>query len=57
LLLYATDTVPLGDAEAVADATDRILEKCFGTGSFDHELLHHTFRLVDRLFAGKHPGY
>lgn len=56
-LLDATDTVPLGDAQAVAAATTRILEQCFGAGSFDRELLSRTFTLVGRLFAGEHPGY
>ena len=56
-LLDATNTVSIGDADAVADATNRILEKCFGAGSFDRELLHSTFTLVGRLFAGEHPGY
>ena len=56
-LLDATNTVSIGDERAVADATDRILEKCFGIGSFDAELLHASFALVGRLFAGEHPGY
>jgi len=56
-LLDATDTVSIGDVDAVAKATDQILVKCFGAQSFDHELLHATFRLVGRLFAGEHPGY
>jgi hypothetical protein len=56
-LLDATNTVSIGDPQAVADATDRILEKCFGAGSFDRELLHASFTLVGRLFAGEHPGY
>jgi hypothetical protein len=56
-LLDATNTVSIGDDRAVADATDRILEKCFGAGSFDRELLHASFTLVGRLFAGAHPGY
>ncbi len=56
-LLDATNTVSIDDEQAVADATDRILEKCFGAGSFDRELLHASFALVGRLFAGKHAGY
>lgn len=56
-LLDATNTVSIGDPQAVADATDRILEKCFGAGSFDRELLHASFTLVGRLFAGEYPGY
>jgi hypothetical protein len=52
-----TDTVSIGDADAVAEAANRILEKCFGAGSFDGELLHTSFSLVGRLFAGEHPGY
>ena len=56
-LLDATNTVSIGDEQAVADATDRILENCFGAGSFDRELLHASFTLVGRLFAGEHPGY
>jgi hypothetical protein len=56
-LLDVTDTVPIGDPQAVAGATDRILQKCFGAGSFDSELLHASFTLVGRLFAGEYPGY
>jgi hypothetical protein len=56
-LLDATNTVSIGDEQAVADATARILEDCFGAGSFDRELLHASFTLVGRLFAGEHPGY
>ena len=56
-LLDATNTVSIGDTGAVADATDRILEQCFGPGSFDRELLHDSFTIVGRLFAGEHPGY
>ncbi len=56
-LLDATNTVSIGDHEAVADATDRILEKSFGPGSFDRELLHASFARVGRLFVGEHPGY
>ena len=56
-LLDATNTVSIGNEQAVADATDRILEKCFGAGSFDRELLHTSFTLVGRLFAGEHAGY
>jgi hypothetical protein len=52
-----TGTVPTGDARAVADATRGILEQCFGSGSFDGDLLREGFALVDRLFAGDHPGY
>lgn len=56
-LLDATNTVSIGDAEAVANAADSLLEKSFGAGSFDRELLHATFSLASRLFAGEHPGY
>src|SRR6266545_3515101 len=56
-LLDATNTVSIGDDQAVADATDRILAQCFGAGSFDGELLHTSFALVGRLFAGEHLGY
>src|SRR6266540_438420 len=56
-LLDATNTVSIGDDQAVADATDRILAQCFGAGSFDRELLHASFTLVGRLFAGEHAGY
>jgi hypothetical protein len=56
-LLDASNSVSLGDAHAVAAAADRILQKCFGAGSFDAELLHVTFSVVGRLFAGKHPDY
>jgi len=52
-----TGAVPTGDAGAVADATHGILEQCFGSGSFDGNLLREGFALVDRLFAGGHPGY
>jgi hypothetical protein len=56
-LLDATNTVSIGDEQAVADATDRILEQCFGVGSFDRELLHASFTLVGRLFSGEHAGF
>ena len=56
-LLDPTNAVSLGDDHAVAGAVDRILEDCFGVGSFDGELLHASFALVGRLFAGEHPGY
>ena len=56
-LLDPTNAVSIGDDHAVADAVDRILEKCFGAGSFDSDLLHASFNLVGRLFAGEHPGY
>lgn len=56
-LLDPTNAVPIGDAQAVADAVDRILEKSFGPGNFDGELLHASFTLVGRLFAGELPGY
>ena len=53
----ATNAVSIGDDHAVADAVDRILEKCFGAESFDRDLLHASFTLVGRLFAGQHLGY
>ncbi|HEX9277023.1 MAG TPA: hypothetical protein VGA51_11595 [Casimicrobiaceae bacterium] len=56
-MLDATNTVSIGDTQDVADATDRILEKCFGAATFDRELLHASFALVGNLFAGDHPGY
>jgi hypothetical protein len=56
-LLDPTNAVSIGDDHAVADAVDRVLENCFGAGSFDSELLHASFTLVGRLFAGEHPGY
>ncbi len=56
-LLDVTNTVSIGDDQAVADATHHILKESFGAGSFDGELLHSTFTLVGRLFAGEQPGY
>jgi hypothetical protein len=56
-LLDPTNAVSVGDNNAVSDAVDRILEKCFGAGSFDGKLLHASFALVGRLFAGAYPGY
>lgn len=56
-LLDATNTVPIGDAPAVAAACERLLETCFGAGSFDRDLLVGSFVLVGDLFAGRHPGY
>jgi len=56
-LLDPTNAVSIGDDHAVADAVDRILERSFGAGSFDGELLQASFTLVGRLFAGEHPGY
>jgi len=38
-------------------AANRILERCFGAGSFDRELLSASFTHVGRLFAGECPGY
>lgn len=56
-MLDVTNTVSIGDARAVADAAERILARCFGAGSVDRELLHASFDLVARVFAGEHPGY
>lgn len=56
-LLDVTNTVSIGDEQAVADATDHILEDCFGVGNFDGELLRSSFTMAGRLFAGEHPGY
>ena len=56
-MLDPTNAVSIGDEHAVAAAVDRILERSFGAGSFDGDLLHASFALVGRLFAGEHPGY
>jgi hypothetical protein len=56
-LLDATNSVATGDARSVANEVDRILQVSFGANSFDRELLHDTFTLVDDLFAGRHAGY
>jgi len=56
-LLDVTNTVSVGDDQAVAAATACILEECFGAGSFDAELLRASFALAGRLFAGEHAGY
>jgi len=56
-LFDATNTVPLGDVASVATATNRILEQCFGKGSFDSKLLCSSFAFVGRMFAGEQPGY
>ena len=52
-----TNEVAIGDAGAVADATDRILRKCFRTRPFDRELVQRTFAFADRLYAGTEPGH
>jgi hypothetical protein len=52
-----TGTVNTGDAGAVADATCAIVERSFGAGACDLDLLRTGFERVDRLFAGGHPGY
>jgi hypothetical protein len=54
-LLDATNTVSLGDAESVGAAAQRILEQCFGAGTFDSDLLRTSFTLVGAAFAGEHP--
>src|SRR5215831_4720143 len=56
-LLDVTNTVSLADTRLVADATNLILERSFGRGSFDGELLAAGFAFVGRLFAGEHPAY
>ena len=56
-LLDVTNTVSLGDAAEVAGAADRMLTDCFGAGRYDGELLHASFTVVERLFAGDYPGY
>ena len=52
-----TNEVSLGDSAQVADASDRILRKCFGPGQFDSDLLRRAFTFADRLFAGREPGH
>lgn len=56
-LLDVTNTVSVGDDQAVAAATACILEECFGAGSFDADVLHASFALAGRLFAGEYRGY
>jgi hypothetical protein len=56
-LLDVTNTVPLGDARAVAEAVDGIFVDAFGAGRHERELLHAGFAFVDRLYAGTHDGY
>jgi hypothetical protein len=56
-LLDVTNAVPVDDARAVADATNRILETCVGVEAFDRELLYESFAAVADLFAGKRAGY
>ncbi len=56
-LLDVTGTVSVGEAAAVADAADRLLEEAFGAGTYDRELLRAGFTLAGRLFAGEYPGY
>jgi hypothetical protein len=52
-----TKVIVTGVARSVAEATDRILQACFGAGNFDRDLLHRSFTLVDDLFEGRHAGY
>ena len=57
MLLDATGTVSIADSYSVAQASAEILERTFGPGSFDGELLDETFALVGRVYAGEHPDY
>ena len=57
ILLDATNTVSIGSAQEVADATDRILSSCFAVGGFDRTLIQTSFTFVGRLFAGDHQGH
>ena len=56
-LLDVTDTVSVGDADAVADATARILADCCGARGFDESLLRTSFARVGRMFAGADPAW
>jgi len=52
-----TGTVSLAEARPVEFEVERILLGTFGAGRVDVALLRAGFELVDRLFAGRHPGY
>jgi hypothetical protein len=52
-----TGTVALDDADAVADAVDRILARSYGSVPFDRDLLHASFAFAGRLYRGDEPGW
>ena len=56
-LLDVTGTVSIADARAIRLEVEQILVATFGAERLDLALLHAGFELVDRLFAGTHPGY
>ncbi len=56
-LLDVTGAVSLADARSTESEVERILVATFGAGRLDLTLLRAGFELVDRLFAGAHPGY
>lgn len=53
----ATNTISIGDPDAVADAIDHVLSQRFGGDGYDRDLLHAAFADVGRLFRGEYPGY
>jgi hypothetical protein len=56
-ILDVTNTVSIADAASVQVAVDEILAESFGAGRVDRGALAAGFELVDRLFAGRQPGY
>lgn len=56
-LLDVTGTVSTADARSTRLEVERVLVETFGVERLDVALLHAGFELVDRLFAGAHPGY
>ena len=56
-LFDVTGTIPLDRAAAVAAAIDDILTCAYGPASFDREVLHRTFTIVERLYRGEQPGW
>jgi len=52
-----TGTVSIADTASVQVEVEGILGESFGAGRVDRGVLQAGFALVDRLFAGEHPGY
>ncbi len=56
-ILDVTDTVSLADAASVQSEVEDILAESFGADRVERGALAAGFELVDRLFAGREPGY
>jgi hypothetical protein len=56
-LLDVTGTVSIADTASTRAEVEQVLVGTFGASRLDLALLRTGFELVDRLFAGAHPGY